>query len=95
MQLMEYYFDLMGAYLLFLINSNQVEQIDEELLKEKFAWGKSALLLILGFALTIGGADFAIDSAGNIAREFGISEWMIGLFSCSLWYINYQNLQFQ
>lgn len=72
---------LMGAYLMFLINSNQVEEIDEEELnKEKFNWTKTASFLIVGFILTISGADFAIDSAGNIAREFGISEWLIGLF---------------
>ncbi|MCP4969677.1 MAG: calcium/sodium antiporter [Arcobacter sp.] len=71
---------LMGAYLIFLISTNQVEEIDDELSKEKFAWTKTAIMLLLGFILTIGGADFAIDSAGNIARSFGISEWMIGLF---------------
>lgn len=72
---------LMAGYLMFLINSNQVEEVDEEeLSKEKFAWGKSAAMLLVGFVLTIGGADFAIDSAGNIARQFGISEWLIGLF---------------
>jgi len=71
---------LMAGYLIFLISSNQVEEIDEELAKEKFGWGKSSLFLLLGFALTVGGADFAIDSAGNIAREFGVSEWVIGLF---------------
>lgn len=71
---------LMAAYLTFIISSNQIEELDEELKKEKFAWGKTSLFLLVGFALTIGGADFAIDSAGNIAREFGVSEWMIGLF---------------
>lgn len=71
---------LMGAYLLFLIQSNQVEQIDDELKKEKFAWGKTLGLLLVGFIFVVGGADFAIDSAGNIARDFGISEWIIGLF---------------
>ena len=71
---------LMGAYLLFLIQSNQVEEIDEELLKERFAWGKTSLFLAIGFIFVVGGADFAIDSAGNIAREFGVSEWLIGLF---------------
>lgn len=71
---------LMGAYLMFLIKSNQVEEIDEELANEKFNWAKTVPLLIAGFVLTIGGADFAIDSAGNIARDFGISEWIIGLF---------------
>jgi cation:H+ antiporter len=71
---------LMCGFLIFLISSNQVEEIDEELKKEPFAWGKSALFLALGFILTIGGADFAISSASSIAREFGISEWLIGLF---------------
>ncbi len=71
---------LMGAYLLFLIQSNQMEEIDEDLVKEKFKWGKTLALLSVGFLLVVGGADFAIDSAGNIAREFGVSEWIIGLF---------------
>jgi cation:H+ antiporter len=71
---------LMGAYLLFLIQSNQVEELDEELAKEKFAWGKTLFLLLIGFIFVIGGANFAIDSAGNIARDFGVSEWIIGLF---------------
>ncbi|QKF82446.1 calcium/sodium antiporter [Halarcobacter ebronensis] len=71
---------LMLGYLLFLVTSNQVDKVDEELKKEKFAWGKSSVMLLFGFVLTIGGADFAIDSAGNIARSFGISEWVIGLF---------------
>jgi len=71
---------LMGAYLLFLIQSNQMEEIDEDLDKEKFAWGKTIALLLVGFVFVVGGADFAISSAGNIARDFGVSEWMIGLF---------------
>jgi cation:H+ antiporter len=71
---------LMVGYLVFLISSNQVEEPDEELKKEPFGWGKSSIFLILGFILTIGGADFAIESASNIARSFGISEWLIGLF---------------
>lgn len=71
---------LMAAYLIFLIGSNQVEEIDEELAKEKFAWSKTIALLVVGFIFVVGGADFAIESAGNIARNFGISEWIIGLF---------------
>ena len=71
---------LMGAYLVFLIQSNQVEELDQDLVKEKFAWGKTLALLLIGFVFVVGGADFAIGSAGNIARDFGISEWMIGLF---------------
>ena len=71
---------LMGAYLLFLIQSNQVEENDNNDTKEKFAWNKSILLLLIGFVFVVGGANEAINSATNIAREFGISEWMIGLF---------------
>ncbi len=71
---------LMVGYLIFLIGSNQVEDIDDELTKEKFNWPKSLVLLLIGFLFVVGGADFAIDSAGNIARTFGISEWIIGLF---------------
>ncbi|QOG13201.1 calcium/sodium antiporter [Arcobacter sp. FWKO B] len=72
---------LMVAYLLFLIQSNQVEIPDEnEIKKEKFTWIKTAPLLISGFILTVGGADFAIESASSIASKFGVSEWIIGLF---------------
>jgi len=71
---------LMGAYLLFLIQSNQVEESDIEDDKDKFAWTKTLLLLLVGFIFVVGGANFAIDSASNIARDFGVSEWFIGLF---------------
>ena len=71
---------LMGAYLLFLIQSNQIEEFEEEDDKEKFAWGKTIALLAIGFIFVVGGANFAIEAAGNIARDFGVSEWFIGLF---------------
>ena len=71
---------LMAAYLMFLIQSNQVEEPDDDEGKENFAWGKTIGLLFVGFIFVVFGADFAIDSASNIARTFGISEWIIGLF---------------
>jgi len=71
---------LMAGYVLFLIQSNQVEEVDDDLIKEEFVWLKTALLLLVGFCFVISGAHFAIDSAGNIARNFGVSEWVIGLF---------------
>jgi cation:H+ antiporter len=71
---------LMGAYLLFLIQSNQVEESDNDEDKENFAWMKTIGLLLIGFLFVVLGANFAIDSAGNIARDFGVSEWLIGLF---------------
>ena len=73
---------MMGAYVLFLVQSNadeQVAEIDEELKKEPFNWPKTLGLLLVGFVLVVGGADYAIDSAANIARSFGISEWIVGL----------------
>lgn len=71
---------LMGAYLLFLIKSNSLEEVDEDLEKDEFKWLKTIILLLIGFIFVIVGANFAIDSAGNIARSFGVSEWIIGLF---------------
>ncbi len=78
---------LMIAYLLFLFadaKEDLEEEIDEDLIKEKFNWLKSIVLLIIGFVLTIGGANFVVESGSNIARLFGVSEWLIGLFLISL-----------
>ena len=70
---------IMAAYLLFLIQSNQIEESEDDD-KDKFAWGKTIVLLSVGFVFVVGGANFAIEAAGNIARDFGVSEWFIGLF---------------
>lgn len=75
-------FAMMGAYVLFLIQSHgeeEIAEIDEELKKEPFRWGRTLGFLVAGFVLVVGGADFAIESAANIAKSFGISEWIIGL----------------
>lgn len=81
------YLLLMISYLVFLFTDAKEDlegEIDEDLEKEKFNWAKTIPLLIIGFALTIGGANFVIESGTNIAREFGISEWIIGIFLISL-----------
>ncbi len=78
---------MMVSYLIFLFNSNKKElevEIDEELEKEKFNWPKSIVLLSIGFVLTIGGANFVVESGTNIARSLHVSEWIIGLFLISL-----------
>ncbi len=78
---------LMVAYLLFLFKDAKedlVGEIDTDLGKEKFNWSKTLALLSVGFILTIGGANFVIESGSSIARMFGVSEWIIGLFLISL-----------
>lgn len=78
---------LMVAYILFLFVSAKEDlegEIDEDLAKEKFNWFLSIGLLVIGFVFTIGGANFVIESGSNIARMFGVSEWIIGLFLISL-----------
>ena len=81
------YLLLMVSYLVFLFSSSKEDlegEIDEDLVKEKFNWGKTVVMLAIGFALTIGGANFIIESGSNIARDFGVSEWIIGIFLISL-----------
>jgi cation:H+ antiporter len=75
---------LMLAYVLFLMSDSKNEiEVDEDLLKEPFKWAKTIALLLIGFVFVIVGADFAIESATNIARAFGVSEWIIGMFLIS------------
>jgi len=77
---------MMASYLFFLFKDSKEDlegEIDESL-KEKFQWFKTVVLLIIGFALTIGGAHFVVDSGTNIARSLDVSEWIIGLFLISL-----------
>ena len=81
------YLLLMASYIIFLFTGSKEDlagEIDDSLIKEKFNWTKTVILLAIGFALTIGGASFVIESGTNIARDFGISEWIIGIFLISL-----------
>ena len=78
---------MMVSYLTFLFTHAKSDldgSIDEELTKEKFNWFKSIALLTIGFVFVIGGANFVIESGSNIARTFGVSEWIIGLLLISL-----------
>jgi len=78
---------MMVSYLMFLFNSSKEDledEIDEDLLAEKFQWGRTLGLLAIGFALTLGGAHFVVESATHIAHSLGVSEWIIGLFLISL-----------
>jgi len=74
---------LMVSYLIFLFN-NPKEDLSVEPIEERFSWTKPILLLVIGFTLTIGGASFVVESSTDIARTFGVSEWIIGIFLIAL-----------
>lgn len=81
------YLLLMVSYIIFLFRSSKEEleeELDEDLVSEPFNWGKTILLLSIGFVFTIGGANFVVESGTNIAHSFGVSEWIIGLFLIAL-----------
>ncbi len=83
---------LMGAYLLFLLReakgliAEQLEELEREIVhegSEAFAWYRTLPLLGAGLGLVIVGANFTVDSASNIAKSLGISEWIIGIIMVS------------
>jgi len=77
---------LMGAYIIFLVQD--VKNIPMEDLDDidvsHFSWGKTIPLLLGGVVLVIIGAHFTVESASEIAKSFGISEWIIGIIMISL-----------
>lgn len=77
---------LMGAYLIFLLQDakNIPEEDLEDLDIGSFSWVKTIPILLAGFVLVIIGAHFTIESASDIAKSFGISEWIIGIIMISL-----------
>ena len=75
---------LMFGYILFLLNHSEHTSdigLDEDLeeIKKDFNALKTTILLIAGFVIVVYAADFTISSASNIARNFGVSEWIIGV----------------
>ncbi|MCD6213107.1 MAG: calcium/sodium antiporter [Sulfurovum sp.] len=77
---------LMGAYLLFLLQDakNIPEEDLEDLEEGTFTWSKVIPILFAGIILVIVGAHFTVESASEIARDFGISEWIIGIIMISI-----------
>jgi cation:H+ antiporter len=77
---------LMGAYLLFLLQDakNLPEEDLSDLDMEHFSWTTTIPMLLLGLVLVIVGAHFTVESASDIAKSFGISEWIIGIIMVSL-----------
>jgi len=77
---------IMVSYIIFLFSSAKDDldnEIDETLTK-KFNWIKTIVLLSIGFILTIGGANYVVESGTSIARSLHVSEWLIGLLLISL-----------
>jgi len=77
---------LMGAYLLFLLQDAKSIPLEEleDIDLSHFSWLMVISILMGGFILVIGGAHFTVESASEIAKSFGISEWVIGIIMISL-----------
>ena len=75
---------LMASYIIFLFGSAkevlEAEIGTDDIDTQSFRWLPTVALLIVGFTLTVGGANYAVESGSQIARGFGVSEWLIGLF---------------
>ena len=76
---------MMGAYLLFLFqDAHEEPPREEEEPESEFSWSKTIPMLLTGVLLVIVGAHFSVESASDIAKSFGISEWIIGIVMVSL-----------
>lgn len=67
---------LLVAYIALLIY--QRDGSDEELPEGEFKWTDIPLLLG-GLALVVASGHFLVESASNLARALGVSEWVIGV----------------
>jgi len=76
---------LMVAYVIFLVtdDASGIELEDDDIDMEHFSWIRTITLSIVGLVLVVIGADFSVESASNIARQFGVSEWIIGIVMIS------------
>lgn len=70
-------FILYFVYLFYMVKKNPEEHQEEEI-RELSAF-KTALLTVGGLSMVVLGSRFAVDSASEIARFFGMSERFIGL----------------
>jgi cation:H+ antiporter len=69
-------FSTLVIYIYILIR--QKYPVEEDLPEGPFTW-LDVPRLIVGAVLIIVGAHFLVESSSNIARYFGVSEWMIGI----------------
>lgn len=64
------------GYIVYLIRAKV--EFEEDIPEGEYKWFDIPIL-ILGVFFIIGSANLLVDSASEIAREFGVSEWMIGI----------------
>lgn len=69
-------FSTLVIYIYILMKQKQ--PIEEEIPEGEFTW-IDIPKIIIGAIVIVGGAHFLVGSASNIARFFGVSEWMIGI----------------
>ncbi len=69
-------FSTLIIYIIVLIK--QKTPVEEEIPEGEFKW-TDIFKLITGVVLIVGSADFLVDAATDLARFYGVSEWMIGL----------------
>ncbi len=84
---------IMIAYVIFLLRNNKSaldidcdseDQDKDEVISSNFNWIKSSILLTIGFLMVVFGADYTVDSASQIAKSFGVSNWIIGVVLVAL-----------
>ena len=61
------------------MGKQEAAEMAEESASTILPWWKSILYICVGFAALVYGADLTLDSAVAIARDFGISERVIGI----------------
>ncbi len=69
-------FTTLVIYIFILIRRR--EKIEEEIPTGEFKW-LDVPKLIFGAAVIVGSAHFFVEAASDLARMFGISEWLIGI----------------
>lgn len=71
------------AFMLILIRSALRYRVEEEIV-EALPIGKSIILIIIGVAAIILGGNFVVSGASDIARQWGMSDTLIGLTIVSI-----------
>jgi cation:H+ antiporter len=75
-------FGLLVIYLIFLFRQRKAgaeEDEGEELPEASRSLVKDSVILVGGLIAIVGGSHFLVESASAIARDFGVSEWVIGV----------------